>query len=123
MQKTFNREYTSYYIDGYRDPVGSMASFDTPKAMGQFIGYLRQSGGKYLFEAIGNREQAIGNGDGLCFINADGELEGFLVNGVEGNRIIPQKPLSHFQKVKLYRNIDKSFEKILSIKSTLGRRK
>ena len=117
VQKTFNREYTSYYIDGYRDPVDSMASFDTPKAMGQFIGYLRQSGGKYLFEAIGNREQAIGNGDGLCFINADGELEGFLVNGVEGNRIIPQKPLSHFQKVKLYRNIDKSFEKILSGKT------
>ena len=138
VQKTFNREYTSYYIDGYRDPVGSMASFDTTKAMGQFIGYLRQSGGKYLFEAIGNREQAtanrqqaiansqqliansqqpITNGDGLCFINEDGELEGFLVNGVEGNRIIPQKPLSHFQKVKLYRNIDKSFEKILSGKT------
>jgi len=156
VQKTFNREYTSYYIDGFRDPVGSMASFDTPKAMGQFIGYLRQSGGKYLFEdlgnrqkatgnreqakgnreqgtgnreqAIGNRQKAIGkrqqgagddqqlisNGDGLCFINVDGELEGFLVNKVEGNQIFPQKPLSHFQKVKLYRNIDKNFEKILS---------
>lgn len=117
VQKTFNREYTSYYIDGFRDPVGSMASFDTPKAMGQFIGYLRQSGGKYLFEYLGNREQGIVNGDGLCFINADGELEGFLVNKVEGTQIFPQKPLSHFQKVKLYRNIDKNFEKILSGKT------
>ena len=138
VQKTFNREYTSYYIDGFRDPVGSMASFDTPKAMGQFVGYLKQSGGKYLFEAIEDRQQGIGkrqqgigkrqkatgnsqqliaNGDGLCFINEQGELEGFLVNRVEGNRIYAQKELSKFQKVELYRNIDKQFEKILSGKT------
>ena len=121
VQKTFNRAFTPYFLDGKRE---KMASFDTPKAMGQFVGYLKQSGGKYLFEAIGNRQKgignrqkAIGNGDGLCFINNDGELEGFLVNGVEGNRIIPQKPLSHFEKVELYRNIDKQFEKILSGKT------
>ena len=160
VQKTFNREYTSYYIDGYRDPVGSMSSFDTPKAIGEPIGTLEQINGKYFFEPqnlkttslsspararrvnpvqataqhwdnggqataqhwdsqqpTANSQQPISNGDGLCFINSDGELEGFLVNGVEGNRIIPQKPLSHFQKVKLYRNIDKNFEKILSGKT------
>ncbi len=117
IHKTFNREYTSYYIDGYRDSVGSISSFDTPKAIGESIGILKQINGKYLFEATGKGQQAIVNGDGLCFINADGELEGFLVNGVEGDRIIPQKPLSHFQKVKLYRNIDKNFEKILSGKT------
>ena len=58
------------------------------------------------------------NGDGLCFINADGELEGFLVNGVDGNRIIPQKSLSVFDRVALYRNIDKAFEKVLSGKTS-----
>jgi putative protease len=36
---------------------------------------------------------------------------------VEGNRIIPQKPLSKFDKVPLYRNIDKAFEKVLSGKT------
>lgn len=135
LHKTFNREYTSYFIGSQRE---LMASFDTPKAIGEFVGYLKQRGGRYLFEGLGNREQAIGNreqaiaksqqlkansqqpisnGDGLCFINADGELEGFLVNGVEGNRIIPQKPLSKFDKVPLYRNIDKAFEKVLSGKT------
>ena len=121
LRKTFNREYTSYFIDGNREKI---ASFDTPKAIGEFVGYLKQSGGKYLFEgldrrqqAIGNRQQAITSGDGLCFINGDGILEGFLVNGVEGNRIIPQKPLSSFAKVTLYRNIDKAFEKVLSGKT------
>ena len=140
--KTFNRTFTPYFLDGHRE---KMASFDTPKAMGEFIGYLKQSDGKYLFEGSGMRQKAIGNskqptasskqptansqqliannqqpisnGDGLCFINAAGELEGFLVNGVEGNRIIPQKPLSNFTKVELYRNIDKKFEKILEGKT------
>ena len=58
VQKTFNRDFTPYFLDGQRE---KMASFDTPKAMGQFIGYLRQSGGKYLFEAIEDRQQGIGN--------------------------------------------------------------
>ena len=45
LHKTFNREYTPYFIDGQRE---TMASFDTPKAMGQFIGYLKQSGGGFI---------------------------------------------------------------------------
>lgn len=141
-QKTFNRTFTPYFLDGHRE---KMASFDTPKAMGEFVGYLKQIGGKYLFEGssmrqkaignskqpianskqptanskqlIANNQQPISNGDGLCFINAAGELEGFLVNGVDGNRIIPQKPLSNFTKVELYRNIDKKFEKMLEGKT------
>ena len=121
LRKTFNREYTPYFIDGQRE---TMASFDTPKAIGEFVGYLKQSGGKYLFEGLGMRQKAIGkrqqtivNGDGLCFINDQGNLEGFLVNRVEENRIYPQKDLSKFHEVKLYRNIDKNFEKILSGKT------
>ena len=113
LHKTFNREYTSYYIDGYRDPVGAMSSFDTPKAIGETIGTLTCRNGYYHYD--GN--STILNGDGLCFINDDGELEGFLVNGTDGNRIIPQKPLSKFTKVTLYRNIDKAFEKVLSGKT------
>ena len=108
--KTFNREYTPYLIDSQRE---KMASFDTPKAIGEPIGTLTCRNGHCHYD--GN--STILNGDGLCFINNDGELEGFLVNGVEGNRIIPQKPLSMFDKVTLYRNIDKAFEKVLSGKT------
>ncbi len=127
LHKTFNREYTPYFIDGQREP---MASFDTPKAIGEPIGTLEQINGKYYVDpqylktislsSPGRGKElgsAIANGDGLCFINENGELEGFLVNGVEGNRIIPQKPLSMFDKVALYRNIDKAFEKVLSGKT------
>ncbi|MCR4825813.1 MAG: U32 family peptidase [Bacteroidales bacterium] len=127
LHKTFNREYTPYFIDGNREII---ASFDTPKAIGEPVGALIQRNGKYYVEPQYSKTSslsspdrgkklgsAIVNGDGLCFINADGELEGFLVNGVEGNRIIPQKPLSSFSKVALYRNIDKNFEKVLSGKT------
>lgn len=146
LHKTFNREYTSYFLDGHREKI---ASFDTPKAIGEPIGTLEQINGKYFYKSQylkttslsnpdgtrrvnpaqattqpwdsqkpnANGQQPISNGDGLCFINADGDLEGFLVNGVEGDRIIPQKPLSSFTKVSLYRNIDKKFEKVLSGKT------
>ena len=127
LHKTFNREYTQYFIDGRREQI---ASFDTPKAIGEPIGALIQRNGKYYVEPQYSKTSSLSspgrgkklgstivNGDGLCFINADGELEGFLVNGVEGNRIIPHKPLSSFTKVALYRNIDKNFEKVLSGKT------
>lgn len=138
LHKTFNREYTPYFIDGRREP---MASFDTPKAIGEPIGTLTQTNGQYFY-SLSNPEKArrvkpaqetaqfqssqrptassqqpISNGDGLCFLNKDGELEGFLVNKVEGDRIFPQKPLSKFTEVKLYRNIDKNFERILAGKT------
>lgn len=127
LHKTFNREYTQYFIDGRREQI---ASFDTPKAIGEPIGAFIQRNGKYYVEPQYSKTSslsspgrskklggAIVNGDGLCFINTEGELEGFLVNGVEGNRIIPHKPLSSFTKVALYRNIDKNFEKVLSGKT------
>ena len=127
LHKTFNREYTQYFIDGRREQI---ASFDTPKAIGEPIGALIQRNGKYYVEPQYSKTSSLSspgrgkmlgstivNGDGLCFINTEGELEGFLVNGVEGNRIIPHKPLSVFTKVALYRNIDKNFEKVLSGKT------
>ncbi len=109
--KTFNRGFTPYFIDGKRE---RLASFETPKAMGKRIGQLRQDKiGKIFY--VGTEQ--IVNGDGLCFINNDGELEGFLVNKVERDRIFPHKPISSFRQVDVYRNVDKQFEKSLSDKT------
>ena len=110
-EKSFNRGFTSYFLGEKREKI---ASFDTPKAMGQKIGALRQdAGGKIFYDG---RETLV-NGDGLCFVNAQGELEGFTVNGINGNRIVPHKPLSPFKRVDLYRNVDKVFEKRLAGKT------
>lgn len=110
INKTFNRNFTSYFIDGKRE---KMASFNTPKAIGEYLGKLRKERNSYIY--VGDAQ--IINGDGLCFINENLELEGFLVNNVDGNKITPQKELSDFTEVELYRNIDKSFERILNGKT------
>lgn len=110
-KKTFNRGFTPYFMEGKRE---KMASFDTPKAMGQYIGTLRQDmRGNLLYDG----SETLANGDGLCFINSEGNLEGFFVNGFDGRRIIPHKSVSVFKQVDLYRNVDKDFEKKIEGKS------
>ena len=108
--KTFNRGFTSYFLTGERE---KMASFDTPKAMGEYMGVMKQHRNRLYYEG----DKIVTNGDGLCFINRSGELEGFFVNGMTGNEIIPHKKVSQFTEVKLFRNQDRNFEKVLSGKT------
>ncbi len=55
------------------------------------------------------------NGDGLCFINADRQLEGFRANRVQGNRIWPYRmPRGLRPGMSLYRNSDQEQERVLS---------
>lgn len=108
--KTFSRGFTSYFVSGERE---KMASFDTPKAMGEYLGVLKQHLGRLYYEG----DKTVANGDGLCFINRSGELEGFSVNGMRENEIIPHKKLTLFKEVQLYRNQDRIFEKKLSGKT------
>lgn len=109
LAKTFNRGYTTYFVHG-RQPL--IASFDTPKAMGEYVGTVKEFRGS-SFNVAGTASFA--NGDGLCFINADKELEGFRVNRVEGNRIFPLKTPANLRSgMRLYRNYDQEMERILS---------
>ena len=112
LRKTFNRGYTTYFANG-RQP--GIASFDTPKAMGEFVGTVKEIRG-VSFNVAGTAR--FTNGDGLCFVNQERELEGFRVNRVEGNRIFPLKlPRSLRPGMRLYRNNDQEFERLLSKQS------
>ena len=109
LQKTFNRGYTSYFLHGRQLDV---ASFDTPKAIGECVGKVKELRGP-SFTVAGTASFA--NGDGLCFVNAERQLEGFRVNRVEGNRLFPQHMPSHLRPgTVLYRNHDMKFEQVLS---------
>lgn len=109
LSKTFNRGFTHYFLHG-RQP--DIASFDTPKAMGEFVGNVKEIRGS-SFNVAGTASFA--NGDGLCFINDEHQLEGFRVNRVEGNRIFTLKMPIHLRHGKaLYRNNDQKLECILS---------
>ena len=109
LRKTFNRGYTHYFLNG-RQP--DIASFDTPKAMGEYVGMVKEIRGN-SFNVAG--VASFSNGDGLCFLNNNRELEGFRVNRVEGNRIFPLKmPANLRPGLRLYRNNDVEMERLLS---------
>jgi len=109
LNRTFNRGYTTYFLHG-RQP--DIASFDTPKAVGEFVGTVKEIRGDSFNVA---RVARFANGDGLCFQNEARQLEGFRANRVEGNRIFPYKmPPGLRPGMRLYRNNDQEFERLLS---------
>lgn len=113
LLKTFNRGFTNYFLK-CRQP--DIASFDTPKAMGEYVGKVKEIRGNISFNVA--TVASFVNGDGLCFINDDHELEGFRVNRVEGNRLYPfHMPENLRPGMPLYRNNDRAFEALLSRKS------
>lgn len=118
VERSFNRGFTSFNLQGKKDTIGSL---DTAKAIGKYIGKvvdLNLSGRNKGFIQIGTQEE-ISNGDGLCFFNQEGNLEGFLVNKVETNseqsfvNIIPNRKIDIKRLTKLYRNFDVKFTKLL----------
>ena len=114
LKKTFNRGFTTYFLHGRQPDIFSP---DTPKAMGEFVGTVKELR-RDSFNVAGTA--AFANGDGLCFINQEHELEGFRVNRAEGNRLFPQQmPRNLRPGTALYRNNDMEFERLLSRQSSV----
>jgi putative protease len=113
LNKTFNRGFTTYFLHGR---IPDIFSPDTPKAMGEYVGYVKEMR-RDSFNVAGTA--AFANGDGLCFINQERELEGFRVNRAEGNRLYPHEMPRHLHAgMALYRNNDQEFERQLSRQSS-----
>jgi protease len=109
LRKTFNRGFTTYFLNGRQ---ANIANFDTPKAMGEYVGKVKEIRGN-SFNVSGTA--AFENGDGLCFINDAHELEGFRINKAEGNRLYPLKlPKRLRPGTDLYRNNDVAFSRLLA---------
>ena len=100
--KSFTRGDSEYFFAGKRPGV---ASFDTPKAVGERIGRVAKvSGGSFLLDA----EADLAPGDGICFISPCGVL-GSNVNAVEGRRITPNRMEGIVPGAEVYRNYDRRF--------------
>lgn len=111
-EKTFHRDKTPYFINGERTEMVQLA---TPKSTGTFVGTIQAISHNCLTYS---GEKELHNGDGLCFINAQGEFDGFRVNKVEGNRVFWNEFVEGVSVGdKLYRNYDIQFEKMLEGKS------
>lgn len=112
LKKTFNRGYTDYFLH-LRQPY--IYSPDTPKALGEYVGKVKEIR-RGSFNVAGTASFA--NGDGLCFINDEHELEGFRINRAEGNRLFPLRMPDNLRPgAALYRNRDEAFGKLLKGKT------
>lgn len=112
LEKTFNRGFTHYFFNGRQKNI---SSFNTPKAMGEYVGYVKEIR-RGSFNVAGTAMFA--NGDGLCFFNRQKKLEGFRVNRVENNRLFPlTMPKNLEPGMALYRNNDIEFERAMQGKT------
>lgn len=112
LEKSFNRGFTHYFLHG-RTP--DIASFNTPKSLGEEMGTLKEQYKKYVTVS---GVKPFHNGDGACFIDEQGCLQGFRINKVEGNKLFPAGAIPRIKpKTPIYRNYDQDFEKLLTRKS------
>ena len=105
--KSFTRGESVYFLDG---KCRGVASFDTPKAVGEPLGRVVQCSARgYRVET----SQPIVPGDGICLLTAEG-LRGTNVNAVEGAWIVPNRLERIPAGTPLYRNYDHLFQKRLA---------
>lgn len=113
LDKSFSRGFTNYFLQGRRQDI---ASFDTPKSLGEEMGTLKEQRGNYLTVA---GVKPFHNGDGVCFLDEQNGLQGFRINRVDGNKLYPAGEVPHIKpRTRLYRNFDQDFERILVRKSS-----
>lgn len=107
-EKTFNRGYTNYFIKGKPTDI---ASPDSPKSIGKKIGKIK-SITKNFFIIEANAQ--LNPGDGICFFDESGILQGLNINKTEGSKIFTDKTNYLKQGTIIYRNYDHGFNKLLS---------
>lgn len=126
-EKSFNRGFTDYFLHGRQPGIGSP---DTPKSMGEYIGEVKWCNSVQL-ELV--TDKLLHNGDGLCFLNGDGELIGFRADVVRNGtdtvrngtgavcKISTNRPHGASRGCKVYRNYDIEWQK--QVDASQGNRK
>lgn len=101
--KTFSRNGGNYVFGGKR---AGLATFDTPKAMGEMVGKVVEVGRGWCRIAT---KATLHSGDGVCYTH-EGRLYGTNINTVEsGGRIRPNRMEHITVGTTIFRNYDKLF--------------
>jgi putative protease len=123
--RSFTRGATDYFFRG-ATPGLRVASMDTPKAMGERIGRVVQTGcertGNRYFTLEGGAEarHTLAPGDGICYM-AGGELRGTAVGRVEGGRVYPGRGDGLEAGTEIFRNHNHTFVRTME-RSRMRRR-
>ena len=112
LDKSFTRGFTNYFLFERNKDI---FSFDTPKSLGEEMGYVKDIRGNYIVVA---GVKPFSNGDGICYLDERGKLKGLRINRVENNKLFPAGEMPRIkQRTVLYRNFDQEFEKLMQRKS------
>ncbi|MGC3979236.1 MAG: U32 family peptidase [Paludibacteraceae bacterium] len=133
-EKSFRRGTTDYFFSGRKNlssqekQKGNIVQFDTPKSLGEEMGAITFVGSHFIEIKT---EKEIHNGDGFCFLDKKGLLQGFRINRAEPfcQKISSQKELKKWKlfpaempdienNTLVFRNQDHEFEKTLSGKTS-----
>lgn len=109
--KSFNRGFTSFFLNGRQNYIFQPIS---PKSFGEPIGTVNKVDGKKIWVKTSH---TLNNGDGFCFVNSLGELEGFRANTANGGLITAAESVKIAVGDKVYRNNDEAFNKVLGVES------
>ena len=104
VARSFNRRFTSYFLDGRPKGPEKMASLETPKWIGAKVAKVIGLKGKAIKV---KPDVPLNNGDGLGYFDREGQYNGFRVNRVEGDLVYPVSTSSIPVGTVLYRNRDK----------------
>ena len=113
IEKSFNRGFTHYFLDERRPQDGhSMASIDTPKSQGEYLGRALRCNGNAL--TIDTRA-SLSNGDGLSFTDSRGQFSGARVNRVLGKGTVLLRESADIPRgARIYRTADKALSDLLA---------
>ena len=114
-EKSFNRGFTDFFIHGRQEGID--APF-TPKSMGEYIGVVRWCNPLRMEIETG---KTLHNGDGLCFLNENNELQGLRADVVNGQTVSCNRPHGAQRGTKIYRNYDIEWQK--QVDASTGNRK
>lgn len=107
LDRSFNRGYTDYFVHHRTKKIGS---WETPKSQGQYIGkVIAAKANGYIIENF----ELFNNGDGLYFVNVNGEADGAQINIVVNDVVVLNNPKDIAVGTEIYRNSDAEFNKMV----------
>ena len=118
LQKTFHRGATDYFLHGRNNEI---TSFETPKSKGEFVGKISEITETYI---VIEGNTTFHNGDGLCFLDSNGNFNGFRINRVEGKRLFLNylhEKENLVKGIEMFRNLD--FDFINTLEKETAKRK
>lgn len=107
LSQSFSRGYTDYFLYGRTE---DLASWDSPKSRGQEVGLVKEVRGGCIVVA---GTAPFSNGDGLCYLDERGQMQGFRVNRAEGNHLYPSSMPAIRKGDRLWRSHNQAWERMM----------